>query len=379
MDLARRRWDYLFVCSARPAPRSLEKLNAVVEAGRCACLIYLDRAVDGIALLPPPSAGGIDVRVFRADFSRVEPRRLISIARFAVWLAREIFPHVAASGADLYVDSLDLLAAVIVGGGSKRRATRYEVRDLNAIQLGNGLVPAIVRHLEHRLMGEVSRLVLTSEAYRERYYQRVFQGAVTIVENWPRDAVARKPVRANRDGRFWIGYVGVIRYHDPIRTLLRAVKALRAAGADVGVRFYGGGDLPDVEGVDLGAEAWIESSGPFRYDDEIRDIYGRIDLNYSVYDPRIENVRHAMPNKFYESILYSVPILVASGTYLERRVREEVVGIGVDPFDVEAHKEVLIPALRNEGWYARALARFVEAAAPSVAERKATILEAVLG
>ena len=59
-----------------------------------------------------------------------------------------------------------------------------------------------------------------------------------------------------------------------------------------------------------------------------------VDCVYAVYDADNPNVRIALPNKLYESILCELPIIVAKQTYLAELVKEWGVGISVN------HKEV---------------------------------------
>ena len=69
--------------------------------------------------------------------------------------------------------------------------------------------------------------------------------------------------------------------------------------------------------------------GRFNYEKEIKNIYESLDLIYSVYDAKQLNVRLALPNKLYESILSKKIILVAENTKLCKEVEEYSIGYGL--------------------------------------------------
>ena len=62
-----------------------------------------------------------------------------------------------------------------------------------------------------------------------------------------------------------------------------------------------------------------------------------------------------MPNKFYESIISRIPIMVASGTFVGREVERLGIGILVKSGDV-INLEVLLSEVNNpNSWYEQAL------------------------
>ena len=75
--------------------------------------------------------------------------------------------------------------------------------------------------------------------------------------------------------------------------------------------------------------------GAFKNPDDLFDIYADVDVLVSTYDVVSPNVRYAEPNKLYESIFFRCPIVVSSGTFLERKVKRLEIGYSVDPFSEE--------------------------------------------
>src|SRR5690606_38015998 len=70
--------------------------------------------------------------------------------------------------------------------------------------------------------------------------------------------------------------------------------------------------------------------GPFKNPDDLEKIYGENNLNFVVYDNTLENEKVAMPNKFYESGFFNIPIVCATKTYVGQRVLEQGLGWTID-------------------------------------------------
>ncbi len=67
-------------------------------------------------------------------------------------------------------------------------------------------------------------------------------------------------------------------------------------------------------------------NGAFKNPDDLERIYSENNINFVVYDNSQENERIAMPNKYYESGFFNIPIVCAENTYVGKRVLEEDMG-----------------------------------------------------
>ena len=85
----------------------------------------------------------------------------------------------------------------------------------------------------------------------------------------------------------------------------------------------------------------VEYQGPFSNPDELEKVYKGIDVNFVVYDTRIQNVRVAIPNKLYESIFFTTPILAAEGTQFGEEVSAKGLGECLSIESYKAFKEGL--------------------------------------
>ena len=153
----------------------------------------------------------------------------------------------------------------------------------------------------------------------------------------------------------------------------------RAQGTEVLLKIIG----PDLEGrlkIDT-QDDWIERSGPFDYVSEIKNCYSDIDLIWSVYDTRIENVRLALSNKLYESLMSGIPVIAATDTHLAERVTEMGIGASVEGQSSESIA-TLLGSVRSEDWYLLArqrLSKWREQLDHLVTEHRSAEEEALFG
>ena len=103
-----------------------------------------------------------------------------------------------------------------------------------------------------------------------------------------------------------IGLFGILRYKRIIEFLL---KFIESNSNRYELIIYGkpSGDISYQRLEELGRKPNIHWMGSYNYPDQLEMIYNKININFVVYDNRYENVRMAIPNKLYESILFNRP------------------------------------------------------------------------
>jgi possible capsular polysaccharide related protein len=179
------------------------------------------------------------------------------------------------------------------------------------------------------------RLVLTSEYFQEYLIKK----PTYIFENLPSEesianflSIESKLIDKEKIN---IGYVGGLRYFEQLNLLVRYA----CNHKNVNIHFYGEeindstkGKLKKIIEEEIkkyGNNNNIFQHGRFSYEKEIKNIYSELDIIYSVYDERQLNVRLALPNKLYETILSRKIILVAENTKLLKEVEKYNVGYGI--------------------------------------------------
>ena len=338
-------WDYVFLLSNEPVPSLVEKVKYAISAGRRVALVYMSRPWTPLRM---DTLTGATVFRVPVSFHGVGLSRIAHFIGILRWLRREVLVHVA-TGADVYTDSIDLLAIAQLAAVGRQLRYRFEVRDLHPLQLGSGPVARAVQFVERCLLRRVSVLVLTSSAHYQSYYRARFAGTPTYVENIPSRA-HWSGFRREPSDKFIIGFIGVLRYRQPLETLIAAVKRLNASGLPIHLRIAGGGVLDDLRAF-AGDAPYVQFEGPFKYDEEAQRLYADLAIVNSVYDADGENVRLAISNKFYESQITRIPIMVAEGTHLAELVRTLGIGTAVRHSDVEHVASAIAEAYCNGPWY----------------------------
>lgn len=246
----------------------------------------------------------------------------------------------------IYTESLDSL--MIAGAYKQRHAVKvfYEVADLRENYLtkpknpGKRLLTNLLLQREKKAFQNVDFLVVTSPKFYEMHYSSLIdRERMLFIPNAPDQGVFHS-YQKKGDGRFTVGFIGSIRYLKQMKMLVDAANAV-----DVDVLFAGaGGTTTEYGEIRRYCDGMknIAFTGRYSYETEIADLYGRVDCVYAVYDADNPNVRIALPNKLYESILCELPIIVAKGTYLSELVEENGVGISVSHLDEKELEQALL-------------------------------------
>ncbi len=195
------------------------------------------------------------------------------------------------------------------------------------------------------------KLILTSEYFKKYLVKK----PIYIFENLPSDESIDKLLSIQAKildkTKINIGYVGGLRYFEQLRLLIRYA----CQNNNVNIHFFGEelnvenkGQVNKIveEEVEIyGNNNNIFQHGRFNYEKDIKNIYESLDLIYSVYDEKQLNVRLALPNKLYESILSKRIILVGENTKLCKEVKKYNIGYGLpstlkyyDKFKLELDK-----------------------------------------
>ena len=233
----------------------------------------------------------------------------------------------------IYAEGLDSL--IIAGKYKKSHAVNiiFEVADLreNYIVRPKKLLDRIITDAllrkEKKAFRNVDYLVVTSPKFYDMHYKDLIsKDRMLFIPNAP-DIDVFKNYKKKNGGTFTVGFIGGIRY-------LQQMKMLVDVASEVGfnVLFAGaGGTSTEYDVIRKYCEGMqnVTFTGRYNYDTEIASLYGRVDCVFSVYDADNPNVRIALPNKLYESIICELPIIVAKGTYLAELVEEWGVGVSV--------------------------------------------------
>ena len=222
----------------------------------------------------------------------------------------------------LYTFGLDLriLSVLLIN-----KKIDYEISDILWLYK-KGFIKKILRGIDLFLAGKSNNVIFTSKGFYERYYKdSVHIDKVVIKENKFKSYGKVLPIQKIKTDGIKIAYIGAFRYNDIINNLLKTV----AQNKNLILNFYGDGHNKSIiNAVIESAKKYdnISFNGAFKNPDDLERIYSENNINFVVYDNSQENERVAMPNKFYESGFFNIPIVCAEKTYVGKRVLEEQMG-----------------------------------------------------
>ncbi len=273
------------------------------------------------------------------------------------WIIARALIAKCRDGSIVLTSTFDMLLIARFVSLFKNIRIRHQVRDLHALQLGDGLASRILKRIEKWLLRPCELLIYSAPAFLSEYYSHIYKGQSVLLENLPRMTAWRNfTVHQQQIGDFTIGYIGIIRYMNPLVNLVEAIESLAVAGNRQRVLFAGGGNVMELQ-KHVRTPELFDFVGRFAYTENVADLHQNVDLIYAVYDRFDRNCQIAMPTKFYEALITKIPIMVSSGTYIGDLVERMGIGIAVDGENVDS----LIAALGNitgrTSWYAKARSR----------------------
>lgn len=289
---------YLFICDHHLDPRLTRRKNWL-ERKYGKCIIYVDKS-----------------RGIHFKNNDNEEHDLKELSFFNVYKHKYIY----VSGAKVVITHFFyLLFARFLN-----KELVYEIPDLPLrldSKLKNEIISSIFKLIVKVLF---KRVVITSSAFKKRLPKKV---DYYECENLP-SLMEFDNSNAKKTKEKSVSFVGVIRYMKQMKMLIRY-----ASIRNINVNFFGGPQENIDELIEynnsLTEKGRVNFYGVFSQN-ELVDIYSKTSFVYSVYDSSQENVRLALPNKLYESILFQTPIIVSKSTYLGEIVSEENSGFQVE-------------------------------------------------
>lgn len=350
------RFDIVFLITGTPLPAQLDLAFCAQKVGLRTLMVILDRGHKDLII--DPDLVNFEIRIIDVSYKSVDLRRLLATP-VLYWSLRKLIVCELVPDGVIVSGAYDLLAMARLLAVGRRYRIRHQVRDLHRLQLSGSLLSRVLVAVEKLMLCRVEQLMVSSPAFWTGYYANIFSGRWILLENTPSASTwcdfRRVP---NRDGVLRVGFIGVIRYPRSLSQLIEAVQQTAAEGGAIKVIFAGGGEMPAAlqERVRRTPELF-EFSGPYKYTRDIKRLYSNIDIIYAIYDGDDPNCQLAMPNKFYESIIAKIPILVAKGTYVASEVLRLGIGAAATTGDAGELQALLADAQAGTGWYAAALSR----------------------
>ncbi len=190
-------------------------------------------------------------------------------------------------------------------------------------------VRAVIRFLQNKSY----KIIYVNETQTKEVRQKNIDKLVYL-PNYPEKEIF-KPAEKTFPEVLRVTYTGYVRDYGAFSMLLAAV------GNDPRFHIAINGIGGCYEQVKLDAEQYnnVEVTGEFDYND-IADFYNCSDITFCLYNNKDKNHNTCIAIKFYESILFLTPILVAKETAMEEMCIKYKIGQGIDS-SVEGVREAL--------------------------------------
>jgi glycosyltransferase involved in cell wall biosynthesis len=189
----------------------------------------------------------------------------------------------------------------------------------------------LVRRIETFVLQRADEVILPA-ATRVAQIAPATPRSLTIVENSPDLDI----LPTDRLDPTDLGYVGILAGN---RLLLEIVRAV-ADDPTVSLRIAGFGPLETEIAAIAARSPHIDYLGKVDAERALR-VLASSTIMFATYDPEVPNHRYSAPNKLAEALALGKPLIVCSGTSIDRQVEEAGVGrvieYDVDEFMAAAH------------------------------------------
>lgn len=306
---------FLRSTSVRYEPLVGKRARVAAEAGLHPVVVYWVRrgqdvahAEDGISYQPIEGHGEYG-------------RGVLGLAARLRFLVRAFFTLSRLRPAAIHACDMDmmLLACIYKCVRRPRIPLVYDILDF--IYDFATPIPRVVRaacRVLDSLLCRASTVILLPDENRLAMIPASARGRVAFIYNAPDIAVSPACGTENRkDGKLTIFYAGNF---GPDRGLPMLMEAVAARPQKYHLVLAGQGTEAHVAEKMASSYNNIEYLGQIEFTEVARRT-SEADLLYAFYDPASPINRIASPNKFFEAVTFSKPILVAKGTSIDEKVR----------------------------------------------------------
>lgn len=355
------KYDIIFLITGKPLPAMLDMAFYAQKQGIKSLMVVLERGNKDLII--DKDLVNFDIEIINVPYKGVDIRRILSVPKVFILINNIIRKKLVKNGV-VMASSYDLLLFSWLISFNKKIYLRYQVRDLHALQLSRGFLSSIIVFIEKLLLKRVDSIIVSSPEFVNQYFKRIYKGKFILLENVPSEETWKGFKKTTHMGSCVIGFIGIIRYESSLKQLIEVVENIAKLETGIKVKFAGGGNIDKLKTM-IRKPTLFEISGPYEYTKDIKRLYSDVDVIYAVYDSEDLNCQIAMPNKFYESIIAKIPIIVAKGTFVASEVNRLGIGASVYTGDSYSLEVMLRQAIENIGWYKNACKRLNEIEAHS--------------
>lgn len=266
-----------------------------------------------------------------------------------IWWLYIIFQLLSEKWDIIHAADFDTFAPALIMTRITKKPIIYDIFDFYADMIRFPIFPKISRiffaKTDRFLMRFADVVIIPDDSRREQIGLSNNENVVTIVNAPPDTFSNNNVVPDSLSENFTIFYGGGINDDRGIDIMCKAVKTLS------GVRLIIMGPCSEACGVRLKSICQnvpsIELYLKWTLHQEIISQAMNANILFAFYDPNIPNNKYASPNKLFEAMMCSKPILVNDNTSMAKIVREEDCGLVVPYGNVDAIKHAIL-TLKND-------------------------------
>lgn len=235
-----------------------------------------------------------------------------------------------------YIHAIDVEMLITSAFVKNKSKIIYEVYDIKF--LNNKLLNQLRERIEFFIINKFNTYMILASPYFELYYSKLKYIKKIVINNKPSiKSLNRKnygymiKYEPYLQGKRVIGFIGTVR-HEAI--LLNLINAAIKIG-DIVILIAGQGPSYNpikkyIEDNRLEKKAILTG----RFDEcDLKKIYESCDYIWAAYPSKDLNVKYAISNKYFESIVYKRKIIVSDSTYVGDYVNKLNIGYTVNPYD----------------------------------------------
>jgi len=329
--------DIIMLRSHYPDTRLEKEAGALVRSGYNVTLLVWDRGRTSATQSSCP------YRVKRFKL-RASPDSLKVCIYLPFWWLYVFFQLLIEKWDVIHAADFDTFAPALIVAKATKKPIIYDIFDFYADMIVFPVFPKISRAIfakfDRFLMKFADVIILPDDSRREQIALSSGENIVIIV-NAPSDVSSKSSIGLNSiSENFTIFYGGGIGNDRGTDTICKAVKTL----SDVRLVIMGPcseayGDY--LQNICQNAPN-IELRLKWALHEEIIQRATAADMLFAFYDPDVPNNKYASPNKLFEAMMCSKPILVNDDTSMAELVRKEECGLVVPYGDVSATKNAVL-------------------------------------
>lgn len=308
----------VFVFNSAEDTRCMKRAEEFVENGYDVDVYAFDRGSKVVT-----TSKLFEVKIIgKHDISMSYFRRAIIIRRSLKWL----FDQYKNEDVIYFLFFFDV---AFVGHLMANKPFIYELSDMPYADIGNSFIRGLFEKMDRRIIRKSFLTTLTSEGFIDYLFGDKRPANYVVVPNRVDKRLLNIPYEETpvNINHLRFSFVGGFRYQSTLDFLHFAAKNFSQHTFSVDgniIRFEN--DLKQL------AEKYpnIKLNGIFKYPNDSPGIYSRTDIVLSNYDADSINAQYAEPNKLYEAMFFQTPIIVSSGTFLAKKVKQLGIGWDVD-------------------------------------------------